>query len=110
MKGLLLATDDMGRSLDVIAVSDSRYALVLAPGQGKTLPVPAGATMMLVNATANVWIQYDGPAAVPMADDLGGGAAELNPGPRFIKGIAAIGIGAAQACEVGVTFYRGGSL
>lgn len=111
MKGLLLATDDMGRPLDVIAVSDSRHALVLAAGQGKTLPVPPSATMMLVNATANVWVQYDGLAALPTTDDISGGAApELNPGPRFIKGITAIGVCAAQACEVGVTFYQGGSL
>lgn len=110
MKGLLLATDDMGRSLDVIAVSDSRHALVMAPGQGKMVPVPSDATMVLVNATANVWVQYDGSAAVPMTDDLGGAAPELNPGPRFIKGIAAIGVCAAQACEVSVAFYQGGSL
>lgn len=107
MNKLWIAKDERGRPLEVIPVSDCRQAVVLAAGETKILATPTGATMVLINATSNVWVRFGGAAAVPTADITDGSAPELNPGPRYIKGCSSIGFAAAQPCKVAISFYRG---
>jgi len=107
MKTFVTKTDSMGRPTVTLEPSDSRQVLALAAGAPKTLAVPADATVMMVAATNNVWIQYGGTAAVPGADITDGSAPELNPGVRYVAGLSVIGFAAAAPCLVSVIFYRG---
>ncbi|MBF0560651.1 MAG: hypothetical protein HQL37_01295 [Alphaproteobacteria bacterium] len=107
MEGFRVARDAMDRQTEIIALSDSRSVLMLAAGQAKTLTVPSGATVALINATAPVWVRFGGSAAVPSADITDGSAPELNPGPRLVKEGMTIGVAAAQSSLVNILFYQG---
>ncbi|HYD63887.1 NAD/NADP transhydrogenase alpha subunit-like protein [Azospirillum sp.] len=99
--------DAMGAPTDIATPSDTRYAVVLAAGVPKSVAVPAGATSVIFNATAPFWVQYGAAAAVPAADNLGGGAPELSPAARRLAGVASLGLVASEACVVSLSFFGG---
>lgn len=105
MLSLIHATDAMGVPAAIIRPSTCRYALKLMAGTGRTLPVPAGARTVLVNATGPVWVTYGGPAALPADDDLGGNAPELNPAGRSLEGIQELGLVSSGDCLVSLCFF-----
>jgi len=107
MIGFRIAIDAMDRPTKVIALSDTRHVMVLQPGQPRTVAVPSAADVVLVNATADVWVQFGGAAVLPTADITDGSAPELNPDARLIRGITAIGLVSAAACLVNLVFYQG---
>lgn len=103
---MILPDDAMGRPLSAVPVSVDRLAIVLVAGSSRMVPVPAGARLLLLNATSSVWVQYGGPASVPVTDITDGQAPELNPGLRDIKDVALLGLAAAGDCVVSLAFYR----
>ncbi|MFV3126365.1 hypothetical protein [Niveispirillum sp. KHB5.9] len=107
MIGFQFKTDAMGRATTALAPSADRHVMSLAAGAAKSLTVPAGAEIMLTNATGNVWVQYGGTSVLPAADILTGGAPELNPGARWIHGVTSVSFIAAQSCLVSVSFFGG---
>lgn len=72
MRDLLTHRDAMGTPSAVLSVSDSRYALMLAAGMGKTVPVPNDAKTVLFASTGPFWVQYGAAAVLPVTDDVSG--------------------------------------
>lgn len=106
MNPLIGLNDAMGRATAGLARSDTSFAVMLAAGQTKTITVPGGARVMLLNATGDVWVRFGATAAVPAADVLDGSAPELNPIARDVAGLSVIGLAAPAACTVNLVFYQ----
>ncbi|HYD64569.1 NAD/NADP transhydrogenase alpha subunit-like protein [Azospirillum sp.] len=105
MKPFQTRFDAMGTPTVAANLSDSRHVVVLTAGTPKTVAVPAGARTVLINATGPVWVQYAAAAALPIADQLDGHAAELNPAMRDITGIASLDLVAPADCAASIAFY-----
>lgn len=105
MNPLIGLNDAMGRRTAALVRSDTSFAVVLAAGQAKTVAVPGGARVVLLNATADVWVRFGAATTVPAADVLDGSAPELNPVAREITGLSTIGLAAPAACTVNLVFY-----
>lgn len=105
MESFHMLEDAMGRVSSAVHRSDNVMAVLLAGGGAKRVDVPAGARLVLFNATGPFWAKFGGAAAVPTADILDGSAPELNPIGRSVTGIASIGLAASQACTVNLVFY-----
>lgn len=106
MRNYRVFSDANGTPTDVIEVSDSRYAVVLAAGVPKNITVPIGATAVAFNATGAFWVQYGAAAALPGVDDVGGGAPELAPAARRVAAGTTLGLVAPAACTVSLCFYE----
>lgn len=105
MLSLQTQQDAMGRMTDLIPVSDSSMALILAAGVGKQVTVPAGARNVLFSATGNFWLDSRGPATLPTGDVLNGSAPELNPSGRMVQPGQTLGLVAPAACAVNLCFF-----
>ena len=105
MRSLTALDDAMGRPSLAIISSDTVLAIVLTAGTSKQIPVPAGARIVLFSPTAPYWARIGGVASVPAADVLDGSAAELNPVAREVRGGGVIGLAAATAATVSLSFY-----
>lgn len=107
MIGIQFKTDAMGQPTTAMAPSTHRQVLALDAGTAKTVSVPAGSHIMLVNATGNVWVQYDGTAVLPSADHSTGDAPELNPAARWVQRVGSVSFVAPQPCLVSLSFFGG---
>lgn len=105
MQSFIARNDAMGRKSYVINPSDHVQSLTLAAGVAKQVTVPANARMVLVNATAPIWVRFGGPATLPTEDILDGSAPELNPAGRTVKEGETIGLVASTACGVSLSYY-----
>lgn len=105
MQPLIALDDAMGHTSLAINPSSSVLAILLAPGTPKQIAVPAGARIVLFSATGPFWARIGGAATVPSADLLDGSAPELNPVARQVDRAAAIGLAAAAATTVSLSFY-----
>lgn len=105
MVAMQFKTDAMGRPTAAMAPSTNRQILALDTGVAKTLAVPVGTQVMLVNATGNVWVQYGGTVILPSVDNATGSAPELNPSARWVQGIATVSFVAPQPCLVSLSFF-----
>ncbi|MGQ9369010.1 NAD/NADP transhydrogenase alpha subunit-like protein [Azospirillum sp. ST 5-10] len=105
MQEIRQAADASGRPTAVINPPPHRCVVALSAGIAKSVPVPAGARQVLLAATGNVWVQYDGVPALPAGDALGGAAPELNPGARTLEAVSALGLVAPVDCLVSLGFY-----
>lgn len=105
MQSIIHRRDAFGIPTSFIAPSSHRFTLKLSTGIGRSFPVPDGARMVLINATAPVWVQYGSIPAVPTADDLSGSSAELNPAGRTLDGVSALGFLSTAACLVSLSFF-----
>lgn len=106
MNKFLIGLDGNGRGTDLIPIAAYSLALSLTPGTGRSVPVPAGAKAALFAATDNFWLKANAVPAVPAGDVLDGSAPELNPAGRLVEGVASLGLVAASACAVSISFYR----
>lgn len=105
MRSLTALDDAMGRPSLAIVSSDTFLAIVLTAGTSKQIPVLARARIVLFSATAPFWARIGGAASVPAADVLDGSAAELNLVARQVRGGGVIGLAAATATTVSLSFY-----
>lgn len=97
--------DSMGHPSPTSIISDSRHVLVLADGGSAEVTVPVGSRRIVINATGDIWVQYNAPALVPSTSLLSGNAPELNPSMRSLDGITSVGVAAATACQVSICFF-----
>lgn len=103
---MLIALDDaMGHPTLAINPSDTILAVKLAGGTPRQVDVPVDAKAVLFSATGPFWAKVGGPATVPAADILDGSAPELNPLARRIGTASVIGLAAAAATTVTLSFY-----
>jgi hypothetical protein len=79
-------------------------ARLLAAATAETMTIPAGAKFVIIKATSDVFVQYNGTATVP-GDTTDGTSAELNPGPRSLDGVTSISVIASGTPIVTATFY-----
>lgn len=106
MKTFIAMDDAMGRPSAILPAPTTTFTIVLSPGQAKTAPVPTGARVVLFSASAPFWARIGEAAAVPTADVLDGSGPEANPIARALEGATLIGLAAASACAVSLSFYR----
>ena len=65
----------------------------LTANVAKTITVPAGANWVIFSAQANLWVNFNGGAAVvPSVDVLDGSGSYYNPPPVYIGPISAGGV------------------
>jgi len=78
---------------------------VLTADSNKAVSVPTDAVYAVFAATADVWVNVGGVAAIPTTDITDGTGSELNPVARIVEGESTIGIISAYAAKVSVAFY-----
>lgn len=105
MRAFLTADDAMGDGTDITSVSDTIHAVALTASVPRQVPVPAGARIVLTNATGVFWMRCGGAASLPSGDVLDGSAPELNPAGRIVAGVATLGLVAPADCMVSLAFY-----
>lgn len=90
------------------AIEQSAYidARVLAANTAEVHTVPSGKKYVVFSSTDDFFAKMDGAAAIPATDVTDGSASELNPGVRYIVGVATIGLKAPRACTVVMSFYE----
>ncbi|WP_353862021.1 NAD/NADP transhydrogenase alpha subunit-like protein [Azospirillum formosense] len=105
MKGFMVTSDSMGKNTSIIPPSDTLMMLVLTAGVSKSVTVPAGARVMLLSATGNVFVRYGSAPSLPTGDILDGTAPELNPAARRVDGFTTVGLVAPMDCVTTLAFY-----
>lgn len=101
MKSMFMRSHLAGQPTFAIPFADSVYTRVLA-GVAKTITVPSGAKYAVFSATADVWVNNGGTAAVPVADsDVA--LTELNPAVRAVEPGDVLSL--IGTCTVVVSFY-----
>lgn len=79
---------------------------VLAADTAETETPPSGAKSVLINATADVWVRWDGSAAAIAAVDVtDGSGVELNPLFRALEGVTTISVIAGATATVTLAYY-----
>ncbi len=103
---IILSSDAMGRDLPAVQPSDHVNVVQLTSGVGKQITTPADAKLVMFSATAPFWARFGTAASLPTGDITNGSGPELNPCVRTVTPGTAIGLVAASACYVSLSFYR----
>lgn len=105
MRSLQMVDDAMGNTTDIIEPPESSLVIALEPATPRSITPPAGARLVLFNATGPYWARIGGPATLPVTDILDGSAPELMPTGRALAAGQTIGLVAVASCLVNLTFY-----
>lgn len=104
----IIKGDANSRTTHVIGCPTFINNYSLAASTAKTVTVPSGAVIAIINSDANIWARYDGvDAEVPSGDTTDGTGSELNPAAREVSEIATFSIIASVATKVSIAFFRG---
>jgi hypothetical protein len=79
---------------------------LLVASTNKAVTVPTGANFALFSASADIWVNVDGVAAVPSGDVTDGTGSELNPSLRRVEAGGTIGVISEYAAKVSIVFYK----
>ena len=79
---------------------------VLTASTNKAVTIPTGARYAVFAASADIWVNVGGTAAIPSGDVTDGTGSELNPVVRWIEGETTIGVISAYAAKVSIAFYE----
>jgi hypothetical protein len=79
---------------------------LLVASTNKAVTVPTGANFALFSASADIWVNVGGVAAVPSGDVTDGTGSELNPSLRRVEAGGTIGVISEYAAKVSIVFYK----
>lgn len=105
MNPVVMIPDAYGHKTDILTPPPHRQVHSLAPSTAVTIPVPAGARAVLMAATTDYWVQYDGDAVLPAASITGGKAPEFNPMARSVAGLTTLSFVSEKAGFLSLGFY-----
>ena len=97
------------------AAKGSVDSFLLTANTAKTITVPTftnssnGQTQAMncvINADANIWVNWVTTATIPAGDTVNGTGSELNPTARTLSGVTSFSIISASAAKVSIAWYR----
>ena len=105
MTPVVMIPDAYGHKTDIQTPPSHRQVQALTPATAVTVPIPAGAQAVLMAATTDYWVQYEGDAVLPTASITGGKAPEFNPMARSVAGLGTLSFVSEKAGFLSLGFY-----
>ncbi|WP_158284498.1 hypothetical protein [Azospirillum sp. TSO35-2] len=105
MNPVVMIPDAYGHKTNILTPPSHRQVHSLTPATAVTISIPAGAQTVLMAATTDYWVQYEGDAVLPTASVTGGKAPEFNPMARSVAGLAALSFVSEKAGFLSLGFY-----
>jgi hypothetical protein len=68
--------------------------------------IPSGGVYALINCTADVWVRFNGSAAIPTVSVTNGSASTLNPALRALQGTNTIGFVSPVDCKCSIDIWN----
>lgn len=97
------------------AAKGSVDSFLLTANTAKTIDVPTFtnsqgsqtyARNCIINADADVWVNWGTTATIPAGDTTDGTGSELNPTARTLSGVTSFSIISATAARVSIAWYK----
>jgi hypothetical protein len=97
------------------AAKGSVDSFLLTANTAKTITVPTFTNLAgnqtpahncVINADANIWVNWGTTATIPAGDTVNGTGSELNPTARTLSGVTSFSIISASAAKVSIAWYR----
>ena len=97
------------------AAKGSVDSFLLTASVAKTITVPTftnsnsgqtPAKKCIINADADIWVNWGTTATIPVGDTTNGTGSELNPTARTLSGVTSFSIISASAAKVSIAWYR----